>query len=311
MEDERVDLNGGPIRDWSEWEINLVRRPEGHLAFIDPAKGRSPKRAQRLTEVWKSLDHLLTELEPRRQKERVSWSRASLADALVKFDAPGALKSADLWDVLTYLRAKTVATLPVGDDYRAWHTAFYSEANIFGALLRLSALTYPTLEDIRRVLSFKPIFDSMPIDLFRTMYGWEPITLPEGGEALHLPYALYHQAVWDWNHIVFSTPFYIDPYREVPGQRSGIPPPRFFQLGKRGRPSPERFFAGADLDEVRQYMTLCLRGEHMCSGNIASEFERGVVHAAFARLAELYPWSEVTRVGPNPLSRPTRSTPLG
>lgn len=73
------------------------------------------------------------------------------------------------------------------------------------------------------------------------------------------------------------------------------------------RPSPDRFFASADLDEVRQYMALCFRGERWCSGYIASEFERGVVQAAFVRLAELCPWSEATRTSPNSLSNRTAS----
>jgi len=102
----------------------------------------------------------------------------------------------------------------------------------------------------------------------------------------YIPYPSHHPAVWEWNDAVYETKFYINPYRgEKPGD--SIPHPRFLNIGDRGHPTPEEFFTDADLDEVRQYMAVCLRGERWCTGHIAGEFKRGVIQASLVRLGQL------------------------
>ena len=141
-------------------------------------------------------------------------------------------------------------------------------------------------EDILRVLQFKSIFDSLTVEQFRSWNGWEPMEIEPAVEVLHVPYPSYHPAVWEWNEAVYDTRFYINPYRgEKPGDP--IPHPRFLNIGARGHQTLDEFFADADLDEVRQYMAVCLRGEKWCDGHIAGEFERGVIQAAFRRLSQL------------------------
>ena len=166
--------------------------------------------------------------------------------------------------------------------------ATYQNGLVIAALLRLNALLQVTPADIKATLSLKPIFDSLSIDQFRTWNGWEPWEIEPGVQVLHVPYPDYHPVVIQWNETVYCTPFSIDPYREVPGKEGGVPPPRFMGLGERNRPTPEEFFADADLDEVRQYMSLCLHGEKWCDGHIAGEFERGVIQAAFQRLETIF-----------------------
>jgi hypothetical protein len=163
----------------------------------------------------------------------------------------------------------------------------FDSGRVTAALQRLKELCQPTDEDILRVLRFKPIFDSLTVDQFRSWNDWFPIEVEPGVQVLHVPYPSYHPVVSEWNDAVYCTPFYIDPYREVSGKEGGVPPPRFLHIGDRGHPTPEQFFADADLDEVRQYMAVCLRGEHWCDGHIAGEFKRGVIQAAFNRLKEL------------------------
>ncbi|GMV88484.1 MAG: hypothetical protein AMXMBFR81_14150 [Chthonomonas sp.] len=92
----------------------------------------------------------------------------------------------------------------------------------------------------------------------------------------------------EWIASVWCTPFYTDPYGGLLGKDDEVPHQRFLGIGKPDRPSPEEFFAEANLDQVRQYMALTIRGERWCDGNIAGEFELGVIQAAFQRLALLY-----------------------
>jgi len=169
---------------------------------------------------------------------------------------------------------------------RRFFTAF-KRGLVVAALGRLNELLEFSSEAAEVVLRLKPIFDSLTTEQFRTWNGFEPMDLPEGGTVLHVPYPEYHPVVTQWSTAVYCTPFYIDPYREVRGQSGGIPPPRFLGIGERGRPTPTEFFADVDMDEVRQYMSVCIRGEHWCDGHIASEFERGVIQAAFHRLERL------------------------
>ncbi len=165
--------------------------------------------------------------------------------------------------------------------------AAYERGLVVAALRRLNGLLEYSPAAADAVLRLKPTFNSLTLEQFRSWNGFEPMELPEGGTVLHVPYPEYHPVVTQWSETVYCTPFYIDPYREVQGQEGGVPPPRFIGLGERGRPTAEEFFAGADVDEVRQYMSVCIRGEHWCDGYIASEFARGVIHAAFQRLEEL------------------------
>jgi len=169
---------------------------------------------------------------------------------------------------------------------RRFNTAF-KRGLVVAALRRLNELLEFSPEAAEVVLRLKPVFASLTAEQFRTWNGFEPKDLLEGGTALYVPYPEYHPVVTDWTSAVYCTPFSIDPYREVRGEEEGVPPPRFMGIGERGRPTPEEFFATADIDEVRQYMAVCIRGEHWCDGYIGREFERGVIQAAFARLEAL------------------------
>jgi hypothetical protein len=157
----------------------------------------------------------------------------------------------------------------------------------------LKELCKPKRADILRVLRFKSIFDSLTIEQFRSWNALEPPKGESGVKVHQVPYPSYHSAVWEWNEAVYETKFYINPYR---GENSGepIPHPRFLNIGARGHTTPEEFFAKADLDEVRQYMAICLRGEKWCDGHIAGDFERGVIQAAFQRLEQLFTQSQIS-----------------
>lgn len=196
---------------------------------------------------------------------------------------PEFLESAPLGQIILYLRGVT--------GFERFDEGFFAEefaqGGVIRALHRLQWLCTCGPEHVDDVLRFKRVFESLTVPQFRHWNDWERIQLPEGVEALHVPYPDYHPAVWEWNSVVYTTPFYIDPYREVPGKKGGVPPPRFTGIGGPGRAKPERFFKSAPLDEVRQYMAVCLRGEKWCDGYIGSEFERGVLMAAFSRLEVL------------------------
>jgi type I restriction enzyme S subunit len=220
---------------------------------------------------------------------------------------PKTIESMGLVDLLTLLR-KATAAKPEVEEYN-WNTpgnferkpdperdqrfiTAFRNGLIAPVLQRLNKLMELSPADTDAVLDLKPTLDSLTVEQFRTWNGprnvrTEPMELEGGGQALHVPYPDYHPVVTHWTEAVYCTPFYIDPYREVPGKKGGVPPPRFMDLGEPGRPTPEESFAVADLDEVRQYMSLCLRGEKWCDGFIAGEFERGVIQAAFARLHQL------------------------
>lgn len=159
----------------------------------------------------------------------------------------------------------------------------YRKGLILPALRRLNDLLEITPADIEAVLSLKPIFDSLSVEEFRSWNGWEPMNLPEGGRALHVPYPDYHPVVSQWFELLYKTPFYIDPYAPLPED----PTPDGVPFSVMGAHFPPEYFQNASLDQVRRYMLLCTRGEKFCDGHIAGEFESGVIQAAFARLEQL------------------------
>jgi hypothetical protein len=206
-----------------------------------------------------------------------------------------------LIDLLTVLRKATCAQQeieeynwtcpgnqpqrPDPDRDRRFIAAFQSGL-VMAALHRLQDLCQVSAADIEEVLRLKSVFDSLTVEQFRSWNGWEPWEIEPGVQVLHVPYPDYHPVVQEWNVAVYCTPFYIDPYRGTKPNEP-IPHPRFLNIGDRGHPTPDEYFADADLDEVRQYMAVCLRGEHWCDGHIAGEFERGVIQAAFQRLEQV------------------------
>lgn len=154
---------------------------------------------------------------------------------------------------------------------------------VLAALRRLDELTECNIEDVEAVLKLKPIFDSLSIEQFQNWKGRAPKRLPEGGEALAVPYPNYHPVVKQWWKLLYETPFYIDPYASLPEDptQDGVP------FSVMGAQFPPEYFENATLNQVRRYMLLCTRGERFCDGYIAGEFERGTIQAAFARLQEL------------------------
>lgn len=160
----------------------------------------------------------------------------------------------------------------------------YRKGLILPALRRLNDLLEITPADIEAVLSLKPIFDSLSVEEFRSWNGWEPMDLPEGGQALHVPYPDYHPVVSQWFDLLYQTPFYIDPYAALPED----PTPDGVPFSVMGAHFPPEYFENATLDQVRRYMLLCTRGEKFCDGHIAGEFEGGVIQAAFARLSDVH-----------------------
>jgi len=252
---------------------------------------------QEIVDALVTLDQIFQGLDEERNGRSLSWSETELDQILARFDFPMKLAEGDFWEIITFLKAATFApgrpdgwqdhdhrpSLRDGDRMVELHCS----GHLVSALQRLKELCQPSKEDILRVLQFKSIFDSLTVEQFRSWNGWEPMEIGAGVEVLHVPYPSYHPAVWQWNEAVYETRFYINPYRgEKPGDP--IPHPRFLNIGARGHQTPDEFFADADLDEVRQYMAVCLRGEKWCDGHIAGEFERGVIQAAFQRLEELF-----------------------
>lgn len=211
---------------------------------------------------------------------------------------PGHIGNMGLVEVLTLLRKATAAE-PQIEEYN-WTCPgdqpqkpdpqrdqrfidAYQKGLVLPALRRLNDLLEITPSDIEAVLSLKPIIDSLSVEEFRSWNGWEPMDLPEGGQALHIPYPNYHPVVEKWWNLLYQTPFYIDPYAALPED----PTPDGVPFSVMGAHFPPEYFDNATLDQVRRYMLLCTRGEKFCDGHIAGEFESGVIQAAFARLASL------------------------
>ncbi len=274
---------------------------EGHIEdAVHEEPGDSDEIEYSVRSYFRYLDSLW-----RSVKEREAYGELRLGDPPGEHftrATPEQIQSMELIDLLTFLKKATGSTpeieeynwsypgdqpqKPVPDRDRRFIAAFQSGL-VMAALHRLQELCQLSAADIEEVLRLKPVFDSLTVDQFRSWNGWEPWEIEPGVQVLHVPYPDYHPVVQQWNVAVNYTPFHIDPYREVPGKEGGVPPPRFLGIGARGNPSPQEFFRDADLDEVRQYMSACHRGEKWCDGHIAGEFERGVIQAAFERLAQL------------------------
>lgn len=195
---------------------------------------------------------------------------------------PKPFETANLFQILSYLRTVVPEE---GQPFDALHQAHQS-GQLAEVLQRLSNLSQCTPEDVAEVLRFGAILRDLG-DRFSTARGGEVIDHLGDQPVLQLPYPQYHPSVWEWCKAVSCTPFFIDPYKVRPGDKEEIPPRRFLNLNTpQGVPAQE-FFAAADLDEVRQYMSVTVRSEHMCEGCIASEYESGALLAAFDRLEEL------------------------
>lgn len=296
--------------------IDLIRRLEDLLDFMEfpesellPHSGLEPRCSHKAPsgypidyELWLTLEGLadaFRDLNPQLGRALIVSDQVA---SLSHFPSVQSLGEGTFWDVFGFLRA--ASWVPLDRDEleveeftklirQSIFDDVYNSGRITAALKRLKELCGPTEEDILRVLRFKSIFDSLTDEQFRSWNGWEPMEIAPSVEVLHMPYPSYHPAVWEWNEAVYQTKFYINPYRGTkPGEP--IPHPRFLNIGDRGHPAPEEFFAHADIDEVRQYMAVCLRGERWCDGHIASEFERGVIHAAFRRLDDIFKQSQLS-----------------
>jgi hypothetical protein len=296
--------------------INLLRRLEDLLDLLispgfellqiersecEPRTGHKASSGYPLDfELWvtlKQLTEALKDLDP-----HSSAIDSRLEEALSRFPTASSFEDGAFTEVFDFLQSAAwipnhQGNLPTEGFTRLIRQSrfddVYKSGRIVAALRRLKELCKPTGEDILRVLRFKSIFDSLTMEQFRSWNGLEPSKSESGIKVHPVPYPSYHPAVWQWNHAVYETTFYINPYR---GDKTGdpIPHPRFLKIGAQGHPTPEDFFAKADLDEVRQYMATCLRGEKWCDGHIAGDFERGVIQAAFQRLEQLFTQSQIS-----------------
>lgn len=256
---------------------------------IEESEERSRRASESLIDFVREVDYLWRELLWREEEGEIQLDHSPPDEFLARITVDK-IRVSSLVEVLTLLSKATgvqhKTRWPVVEDDSRFIAAF-QQGLVMAAISRLKDHLRLKREDLEAVLALKQTFDSLPADQFRHWNGWEPYEIQPGVQALHIPYPEYHPVVEDWTVAVYCTPFYIDPYRVVPGKDERIPPPRFLRLGEPGHPSPEEFFANADLDEVRQYMAVALRGEKWCEGHIAREFELGVIQAAFRRLEHL------------------------
>jgi hypothetical protein len=298
--------------------IYLLRRLEGLLdLLISPtfelpqmeSSEREPRSSHKASsgypidfELWSTLEQLAGAFRDSTLSIDQEFSDSIREEALCRFPTVLSFEEGAFKDVIEFLQSAAFIPHKQGnlntEDFtrlirQSRFDEVYESGRIVAALCRLKELCKPKGEDILRVLRFKSIFDSLTIEHFRSWNGLEP-TKGESGVKVHqVPYPSYHPAVWEWSEAVYETKFYINPYR---GEKSGNPTlhPRFLNIGAQGYLTPEAFFANADLDEVRQYMAICLRGEKWCDGHIAGEFERGVIQAAFQRLEQLFTQSKIS-----------------
>lgn len=243
------------------------------------------------------VDSLWRWMTNREVEGAIQLDHASLDESLASV-TPELVGSMGLIDLLTLLR-KTTCAKPEIEEYnwscpgnqpqrpdpdrdRRFIAAFQSGL-VMAALHRLKELCQLSAADIEEVLRLKPVFDSLTVDQFRSWNGWDPWEIEPGVQILHVPYPDYHPVVRQWIIAVQCSPFCIDAY-----VTTGESKERFCGLGAPGRPTPREFFSEVDLDEVRRFMVLSQRGERFCDGNMAGDFERGVIQAAFGRLNELF-----------------------
>lgn len=297
----------------NDHNINLLRRLEAVLDVIsmpgfvllpDDDSGYEPNCSHKLQsgkaidyELWVTLGQLTGCFGELKCQFARGLSKVERAELFVRFPDSTSLVDCNFGDAFNFLRAAT--WIPHRHDNiddreftelirQSPFDEVYRSGRIVAALQRKKDLCKPSELDILCVLRFKQIFDRLTLDQLRTWNGWESLEIEAGVPALHMPYTTYHDAIAQWISAVYSTRFYQNPYRYVPGLEHGVPPPRFLKIGDRGKPTPEQFFQDANLDEVRQYMAVCLRGEKWSTGHIANEFKRGVIQAAFKRLEELF-----------------------
>lgn len=285
----------GLIRNWSPLELNVWRRVESAWVSLNSPDVKL-KRLQTDGSDWvygaeataflDALDHFFEQIGPRVQSEGIDWHKGVFTQNLARFEDRALLQEASLWDSITFLRAVTrFSRFPDNND-GGWFADHFEAGGVTIVMARLNYLTAPAVEDVERILAFKPIFDSLSVRDFRAWQGGDKIELEEGGEAIHVPWPQYHPVVHQWSEAVYETVFYIDPYH---GQSPSNPNPhsRFLDIGSARGSGPGAFFEDSTLEDVRQYMAVCIRGEKFCDGHIAGEFERGIIQEAFAQLEYL------------------------
>lgn len=283
-----------------EWIDDAVTGQRGDFDWL----GEVEDFFNEVRSVWKTLE--------KREAERAVRLNHESPERYLANVQPDQIRNMGLVEVLTLLRKATSAepdieeynwTCP-GDQPQKQDPErdqrfidAYRKGLILPALRRLNDLLEITPADIEAVLNLKPIFDSLSVEEFRSWNGWEPMELPEGGQALRVPYPDYHPVVNQWFELLYKTPFYIDPYAALPED----PTPDRVPFSVMGAHFPPEYFENATRDQVRRYMLLCTRGEKFCDGHIAGEFESGVIQAAFNRLGQLAahpdPESGYTRLG--------------
>lgn len=283
----------GAIRHWNPLKLNVWRRVESTwVGLSDPnAEVKKPdgegwEYGPEATAFLDALDHFFEQIDPHVQSEGIEWHKGIFTQCLARFEDRAKFQEASLWDAITFLRAVTrFSRFPDNND-GGWFADHFATGGVNLAMSRLNYLTAPAVEDVERILAYKPTFDRLPLQEFIGWEGGDKIELEGGAEAIQFPWPKYHPVVHDWSEAVYETMFYIDPYHGIKDGEP-IPDPKFLNIGEQDHPKPSDFFASSCLSTVRQYMAVCIRGEKWCDGHIAGEFERGVIQAAFNRLKEL------------------------
>ena len=80
--------------------------------------------------------------------------------------------------------------------------------------------------------------------------------------------------------LIVDTAALIDPY----GQLLEDPTQDGIEFSGAGANLSPEYFETATVNQVRRYLVLLTRGERFCDGYIASQFDEGVLLAAFRRL---------------------------
>jgi len=136
----------------------------------------------------------------------------------------------------------------------------------------------PTVEDMDALLRFLPIFQQegySPVVDWRAGTGKE-VADPESEEGTvvvhQLGYPEYRDEVREFFDILADSPI-VD--------RSYDPCTAGEMIDESG------FIERANLDQVRQMLTFCFRGERFCDGHWEAMIEEGVLQRLLMRLAEL------------------------
>ncbi len=152
------------IPNWTPWEQNLLSQIESAWTAlqIESTELQSAQSSEsgadwgygpEATTFLDALENLFEEIDEKRRTASIEWSKSFLTQSLADFESIHSMQKANIWGVLTYLRATTrFSRFPDNND-GGWFASHFVAGGVARAMERLRELVPMANDKIAQVLT--------------------------------------------------------------------------------------------------------------------------------------------------------------